>query len=70
LQRLGLIEWDSRKVKIRDWDAVAKIGDFSNEYLKLGMRLEREPLWEPKAMPNDHAGGSSQCWNSALTMRL
>jgi hypothetical protein len=38
------MDWDSRKVMIRDWDAVAKIGDFSDEYLQLGRPLEREPL--------------------------
>jgi CRP-like cAMP-binding protein len=44
LRRLGLIEWDSRRVRIRDWDAVAKIADFSDEYLQLGRPLEREPV--------------------------
>jgi len=44
LRRHGLMDWDSRKVMIRDWDAVAKIGDFSDEYLQLGRPLEREPL--------------------------
>ncbi|MFL6820262.1 MAG: Crp/Fnr family transcriptional regulator [Bradyrhizobium sp.] len=41
LRRLGLVEWDSRKVRIRDWDAVAKIGDFSDEYLQLGTSAKR-----------------------------
>jgi CRP-like cAMP-binding protein len=44
LRRHGIMEWDSRKVMIRDWDAVAKIADFSDEYLQLGRPLEREPL--------------------------
>jgi CRP-like cAMP-binding protein len=48
LRRLGLIEWDSRKVTIRDWNAVAKIGDFSDEYLQLGRPIEREPLLAAK----------------------
>src|SRR3982075_2022297 len=29
LRRLGLVEWDSKKVRILNWDAVTKIGDFS-----------------------------------------
>jgi CRP-like cAMP-binding protein len=53
LRRLGLIEWDSRKVTIRDWDAVAKIGDFSDEYLQLGRPLGRQPL--PGAKVSEHA---------------
>jgi CRP-like cAMP-binding protein len=44
LRRLGLVEWDSRKVRIRDWDAIAKIGDFSDEYLQVRSHLGREPL--------------------------
>ena len=48
LRRHGLVEWDSRKVMIRDWDAVAKIGDFSDEYLQLGRPPEREPLLSAK----------------------
>jgi CRP-like cAMP-binding protein len=48
LRRLGLVEWDSRKIRIRDWDAIAKIGDFSDEYLQLGRPLKREPLLGPR----------------------
>jgi CRP-like cAMP-binding protein len=48
LRRLGLIEWDSRKVRICDRDAVAKIADFSDEYLRLGRPLERDPPLGPK----------------------
>jgi CRP-like cAMP-binding protein len=53
LRRLGLIEWDSRRVRIRDWDAVAKIADFSDEYLQLGRPLEREPVLGPQV--SEHA---------------
>lgn len=44
LRRLGLVEWDSRKVRIRDWDALAKIGDFSDEYLQFGGSGKRGSL--------------------------
>ena len=53
LRRLGLVEWDSRKIRIRDWDAIAKIGDFSDEYLQLGRPLKREPLSGPRV--SEHA---------------
>src|SRR3954453_19686897 len=35
LRRLGLVEWDSKQVRIRDWKGLARIGDFSAEYLQL-----------------------------------
>lgn len=43
LRRLGLVEWDSKKVKILNWEAVADIGDFSDEYLRLGKPADSEP---------------------------
>jgi CRP-like cAMP-binding protein len=41
LRRLGLIEWDSRQVRIRNWSGLARIGDFSAEYLQLPEAIER-----------------------------
>jgi CRP-like cAMP-binding protein len=35
LRRLGLVDWDSKQVKIRDWEGLARIGDFSDDYLQL-----------------------------------
>jgi CRP-like cAMP-binding protein len=35
LRRLGLVDWDCRQVKIRDWDALVKVGDFSDDYLQM-----------------------------------
>jgi CRP-like cAMP-binding protein len=35
LRRLGLVEWDSKQVRILDWDGLVRIGDFSAEYLQL-----------------------------------
>jgi CRP-like cAMP-binding protein len=35
LRRLGLLDWGCKQVKIRDWDGLVKIGDFSDEYLQL-----------------------------------
>jgi CRP-like cAMP-binding protein len=35
LRRLGLVEWDSKQVRVRDWNGLARIGDFSAEYLQL-----------------------------------
>jgi CRP-like cAMP-binding protein len=35
LRRLGLFDWDSRQIRIRDWEALARLGDFSADYLHL-----------------------------------
>jgi CRP-like cAMP-binding protein len=35
LRRLGLVDWDSKQVKIREWEGLARIGDFSDDYLQL-----------------------------------
>src|SRR5947209_3736977 len=48
LRRLGVLEWDSRKVRIQDWNAIAKMGDFSDENLQLRQPLAREPLPGPR----------------------
>jgi CRP-like cAMP-binding protein len=53
LRRLGLVEWDSRKVRIRNWDAMTKIGDFSDEYLRLSRSVNGEPLFRTKV--HEHA---------------
>jgi len=33
LRRLELVEWDAKHLQIRNWDALAKIGEFSDDYL-------------------------------------
>jgi CRP-like cAMP-binding protein len=34
LRHLGLLEWDSKRVKIHDWDALARLADFNDDYLQ------------------------------------
>jgi CRP-like cAMP-binding protein len=34
LRHLGLLEWGSKRVKIHDWDALARFGDFNDDYLQ------------------------------------
>jgi CRP-like cAMP-binding protein len=43
LRRLGLVDWDSQQVKIRDWKALAKLGDFSDHYLQLRPAAKDSP---------------------------
>jgi CRP-like cAMP-binding protein len=40
LRRQGLVEWDSRQVRIRNWSGLARIGDFSAEYLQVPDGIE------------------------------
>jgi hypothetical protein len=47
-----LVEWDSKKVKILNWEAVADIGDFSDEYLRLGKPADSEPSIGAKLTEN------------------
>jgi hypothetical protein len=34
LRHLELVEWDSRRLKIRNWSALARLGDFNDDYLQ------------------------------------
>jgi CRP-like cAMP-binding protein len=34
LRRLELVEWDSRRLKIRNWSALVRLADFSDDYLQ------------------------------------
>ena len=34
LRHLELVEWDSRRLKIRNWNALARLGDFNDDYLQ------------------------------------
>jgi len=42
LRQLGLVEWDNKHVKIRDWDALARLGDFNDDYLKCPVTLRED----------------------------
>jgi CRP-like cAMP-binding protein len=42
LRHLGLVEWDSKRVKIRDWDTLAKLGDFNDDYLQYRAATTKE----------------------------
>lgn len=43
LRRLGVVDWNPKQVKIRDWDALVKIADFSNDYLQLAATVKEGP---------------------------
>jgi CRP-like cAMP-binding protein len=43
LRHLGLVQWDSRRVTIRDWSALVRLGDFNDDYLQYRPATKREP---------------------------
>src|SRR5215216_1984991 len=42
-RHLGLVEWDSKRVKIHDWDALVRLGDFNADYLQYRAATTKEP---------------------------
>src|SRR3954465_11850570 len=40
LRRLGLVEWDARQIRIRNWSALVRLADFSDEYLQFPAGLK------------------------------
>src|SRR3954453_3108677 len=53
-RRLGLVEWDSRRVTIRDWNTLVRLGDFNDDYLQCHATKAEEPL--PSAPFSNDAG--------------
>src|SRR3954449_507073 len=43
LRHLGLLEWDSKRVKIHDWDALVKLGDFNDDCLQSHAGTTKHP---------------------------
>jgi CRP-like cAMP-binding protein len=48
LRHLGLVDWDSRRVTIRNWSALARLGDFNDDY------LQYQAMTEPAAGLAEH----------------
>ena len=53
-RHLGLLEWESRRLKIRDWDALVRVADFSDDYLQCHATKPEGPRLLPfrGAFPN------------------
>jgi CRP-like cAMP-binding protein len=52
LRRLGLVEWDSRRLTIRDWNALARLGDFNDDYLQYHATLKKGSSPAGHAVPD------------------
>jgi CRP-like cAMP-binding protein len=42
LRYLGLVEWDTKRVKVRDWEALTRLGDFNDDYLQFSTTMTKE----------------------------
>src|SRR3954465_3438420 len=42
LRHLGILDWDSKRVKIHDWEALARLGDFNDDYLQYRAATTKE----------------------------
>lgn len=43
LRHLELLEWGSRRLKIRDWNALVRLGDFNDDYLQCRAITRNDP---------------------------
>jgi len=43
LRRLKVVEWESRRVKIRDWDTLVRLAGFNDEYLQCRATTMKQP---------------------------
>jgi CRP-like cAMP-binding protein len=43
LRLRSLLDFDSKRVKIRDWNSLVQLGDFNDDYLQLGRSTKKEP---------------------------
>jgi len=51
LRRLELVEWDSRRVKIRNWSALVRLADFSDDYLQHHAITGNDPALAEQGVP-------------------
>ena len=42
LRHLGLVDWDSRRLKIHDWSSLTRLADFNDDYLHQSPDVRRE----------------------------
>jgi CRP-like cAMP-binding protein len=48
-RHLGLVEWDSKRVKIRDWPTLVRLANFNEDYLQFDPARTEDP--QPYAFP-------------------
>jgi CRP-like cAMP-binding protein len=51
LRQLGLVEWDSRRLKIQDWSTLRRFGDFNEDYLHYQTTIKQNRSRADHAVP-------------------
>src|SRR5215204_506335 len=51
LRHLELVEWDSRRLKIRNWSALARLADFNDNYLQYHATAESDLASADQGIP-------------------
>jgi CRP-like cAMP-binding protein len=51
LRHLELVEWDSRRLKIRNWSALVRLADFSDDYLQYHAITGNDPALAEQGVP-------------------
>lgn len=51
LRHLGLVEWESRRVIIRDWHSLVRVGDFNDDYLQYCVTTAKKPPLSERSIP-------------------
>jgi hypothetical protein len=51
LRHLELVEWDSRRLKIRDWSGLVRLGDFNDAYLQYHAITRSDPALIKEGVP-------------------
>jgi CRP-like cAMP-binding protein len=51
LRHLELLEWDSRRLRIRNWAALVRLGDFNDDYLQYHALTRSDPALAEQGVP-------------------
>jgi CRP-like cAMP-binding protein len=51
LRHLELVEWESRRLKIRNWSALVRLADFSDDYLQYHAITGKDPAPAEQGVP-------------------
>ncbi|XIA62220.1 Crp/Fnr family transcriptional regulator [Bradyrhizobium sp. TZ2] len=52
LRHLELVDWDSRRLKIRNWSALVQLGDFNDDYLQYHAITRSDPAIAEQGIPD------------------
>ncbi|NOJ47596.1 Crp/Fnr family transcriptional regulator [Bradyrhizobium archetypum] len=63
MRYLGLVDWNSRRLTIRDWNALMRLGDFNDDYLQYCASIKKDYPLTGHAAPE---GGFARLRTSPL----